>query len=131
MGGLISSGKKEQLINLSLLITPQKESVASTGIEPVSGASETLILSIVLRGQFLKEPNNKKQVEKPETPDLVLVYCFLRFILSIRLHSQQISLLQWPAKLRRKIYVPPATLPFPVVFQSTAMISIPGKQSPG
>ena len=25
--------------------------VASTGIEPVSGASETLILSIVLRGQ--------------------------------------------------------------------------------
>ncbi len=27
------------------------EQVASTGIEPVSGASETLILSIVLRGQ--------------------------------------------------------------------------------
>ena len=26
--------------------------VASTGIEPVSGASETLILSIVLRGQI-------------------------------------------------------------------------------
>jgi hypothetical protein len=26
-------------------------SVASTGIEPVSGASETLILSIVLRGR--------------------------------------------------------------------------------
>ncbi len=28
--------------------------VASTGIEPVSGASETLILSIVLRGQRMK-----------------------------------------------------------------------------
>ena len=27
--------------------------VASTGIEPVSGASETLILSIVLRGRFM------------------------------------------------------------------------------
>ena len=27
--------------------------VASTGIEPVSGASETLILSIVLRGQVI------------------------------------------------------------------------------
>lgn len=30
-------------------------SVASTGIEPVSGASETLILSIVLRGLVMFE----------------------------------------------------------------------------
>jgi hypothetical protein len=29
--------------------------VASTGIEPVSGASETLILSIVLRGRLIGE----------------------------------------------------------------------------
>ena len=29
--------------------------VASTGIEPVSGASETLILSIVLRGQMIAD----------------------------------------------------------------------------
>ena len=29
--------------------------VASTGIEPVSGASETLILSIVRRGQLSRE----------------------------------------------------------------------------
>ena len=31
--------------------------VASTGIEPVSGASETLILSIVLRGQYERSKN--------------------------------------------------------------------------
>jgi hypothetical protein len=30
------------------------KNVASTGIEPVSGASGTLILSIVLRGQYIK-----------------------------------------------------------------------------
>ena len=44
----------------------KNNSVASTGIEPVSGASETLILSIVLRGQILKgkEPNIKKQIPK-------------------------------------------------------------------
>lgn len=29
--------------------------VASTGIEPVSGASETLILSIVLRGRVIAD----------------------------------------------------------------------------
>ena len=34
----------------------KEEKVASTGIEPVSGASETLILSIVLRGH--KELSN-------------------------------------------------------------------------
>src|SRR5690606_33517188 len=33
--------------------------VASTGIEPVSGASETLILSIVLRGRYLTENPNR------------------------------------------------------------------------
>lgn len=32
---------------------PKRTFVASTGIEPVSGASETLILSIVLRGRFI------------------------------------------------------------------------------
>ena len=36
----------------------KRSRVASTGIEPVSGASETLILSIVLRGQnkLLNQP---------------------------------------------------------------------------
>ena len=39
------------LTGKTLMLTP-KVLVASTGIEPVSGASETLILSIVLRGLF-------------------------------------------------------------------------------
>ena len=53
--------------------------VASTGIEPVSGASETLILSIVLRGQKIKiqEPRHKKQGELAFLLDFV--YCFLDF----------------------------------------------------
>lgn len=53
--------------------------VASTGIEPVSGASETLILSIVLRGQFnvimwkfenvLMHPDFQIISKKPERED--------------------------------------------------------------
>ena len=40
--------------NIACKIQPKKRAdVASPGIEPGSGASETLILSIVLRGRYL------------------------------------------------------------------------------
>ncbi len=45
--------------------------VASTGIEPVSGASETLILSIVLRGhENLRLPDGLNQSVKVRSEDL-------------------------------------------------------------
>ena len=39
--------------------------MASTGIEPVSGASETLILSIVLRGLYLAAINKNYLINPP------------------------------------------------------------------
>ena len=46
-------------MNISLSLE-KLENVASSGIEPESGASETLILSIVLRGQNAKLVQFKK-----------------------------------------------------------------------
>ena len=43
-----------QAIRYNCYIERREISVASPGIEPGSGASETLILSIVLRGQYVK-----------------------------------------------------------------------------
>ena len=53
--------------------------VASSGIEPESGASETLILSIVRRG-----------------PKIIIFPNAINYF--------RISLLQWPAILRQKIF---------------------------
>jgi hypothetical protein len=64
--------------------------VASTGIEPVSGASETLILSIVLRGQAMWQLANAQQSVS-------------HFIVSARVHCMQRSLPRWRAKLHQKI----------------------------
>ena len=43
--------------------------MASSGIEPESGASETLILSIVLRGHYKKEPRTKMPRTKEASND--------------------------------------------------------------
>ena len=43
---------KALLQKLQCKLAVQKKNVASPGIEPGSGASEALILSIVLRGQY-------------------------------------------------------------------------------
>ena len=51
-GGALENSGVDVLLN-STYITLK---VASTGIEPVSGASETLILSIVRRGHVYRKP---------------------------------------------------------------------------
>ena len=99
--------------------------VASTGIEPVSGASETLILSIVLRGQKLKSKKQGPKNKKYTTPVFLLdfVYWFLDFpILSIPLHYPQIFLRQWPAILRQKIFAQQVNLPGLTISRSTLKI---------
>ena len=78
-------------------------SVASPGIEPGSGASETLILSIVLRGQYANATYRNSA------------------------GWYQIFLRQSPAILRRKIFLPQSILRGPMHAQSSAKILIPGK----
>ena len=73
--------------------------VASTGIEPVSGASETLILSIVLRGLFVD-------------------FLLFPFTSQTQQYWFQIFLPQWRAILRRKIFLPQLHPMGPGLFQS-------------
>ena len=62
--------------------------VASPGIEPGSGASETLILSIVLRGQKISRRQGAKAPSRSVATLLLMRLCVKQFLIAAKIIEQ-------------------------------------------